>query len=189
MGNPGPRYEATRHNVAWWLLDHLKRRWSATPFQEEDLWLRARADVAEAGEVWLVKPLTYVNRSGIAVRALTAVDSFDLGRDLLVVVDEVALEPGRARFRARGSAGGHNGLASVEMALGTREYSRLRIGVGSAPPGVHRADWVLSGFEDPADEDAVLDLLPALGAGVEAWARQGIETAMNDYNAQLGSRG
>lgn len=171
--------------MGWWLLDLLKRRWSATPFQEEDLWLRSPAELSGVGQIWLVKPLVFMNRSGIAVRALLDSTPLDLQLDLLIVVDDVALDPGRPRFRARGSAGNHNGLQSVENALGTREYSRLRIGVGRAPPGVAQTDWVLSEFEDPADENAVLDVLPCLAEGVEVWARQGIEMAMNRYNAPL----
>ncbi len=135
------------------------------------------------GEVLLVKPVTYVNRSGVAVRLLTEWEALDIEEDLLVVVDDTALEPGRPRFRARGSAGGHNGLASIEAALGTRDYPRLRIGVGGPPAGVDSADWVLSEFDDPAAEDAVLASLPRLAEGVELWARQGIEAAMNRYNA------
>jgi PTH1 family peptidyl-tRNA hydrolase len=164
LGNPGARYDATRHNVGWWLVDLLKRRWSATPFQEEDLWLRSRAELAEVGEVWLIKPLTYMNRSGIAVRALLEY---------------------RPRFRARGSAGSHNGLQSIEDVLGTREYARLRIGVGAPPAGIELADWVLSEFDDPEDEDAVLETLPRLTEAVELWAREGVEAAMNRYNAPL----
>ncbi len=123
-----------------------------------------------------------MNRSGLALRTLVEWGSLDLENDVLVVVDDTALEPGRPRFRARGSAGGHNGLESVEQALGTRDYPRLRIGVGAPPPGIDRADYVLSEFDDPADEDAVLEVLPRLVEGVEVWAREGIETAMNRYN-------
>ncbi len=166
-------------------MDLLKRRWSATPFQEEDLWLRSRAELSEVGEVWLIKPLTYMNRSGIAVRALLEYEPLDLEHDVLIVVDDVALEPGRPRFRARGSAGNHNGLQSIEDVLGTREYARLRIGVGAPPAGVELADWVLSEFDDPEDEDAVLELLPRLSEAVELWAREGVEAAMNRYNAPL----
>ena len=160
----------------------MRRRWSATPFQEEELWLRASADVPDAGDVWLVKPLTFMNRSGLAVRALIEWESLDAQRDLLIVVDDTALEPGRIRFRASGSAGGHNGLVSVEEALGSRDYPRLRIGVGAPPPGSDRADWVLSEFNRAADEDAVLDALPRLVEGVEVWLREGTEAAMNRHN-------
>ncbi len=134
------------------------------------------------GEVWLIKPTLYMNRSGIAVRALLESTDLDRSRDLLVVVDDVALEPGRPRFRARGSAGSHNGLQSIENALGTREYARLRIGVGAPSPGIGLTDWVLSEFDDPRDEDAVLAVLARLSEAVEVWAREGIEVAMNRYN-------
>ncbi len=137
--------------------------------------------------IWLVKPTLYMNRSGVAVRALVDSEALDPVRDLLVVVDDVALPPGRPRFRARGSAGNHNGLRSVEEALGTREYARLRIGVGAPPPGADLAEWVLSEFDDPADEEAVLAALPRIADGVEVWAREGIEAAMNRYNAALSS--
>jgi PTH1 family peptidyl-tRNA hydrolase len=166
-------------------VDLLKRRWPATPFQEEDLWLRSTTELSGVGEIWLIKPLTYMNRSGMAVRALLEYTPLDLESDLLIVVDDVALEPGRPRFRARGSAGNHNGLQSVEEVLGTREYSRLRIGVGAPPGGVELADWVLSEFDDPEDEDAVLAVLPHAAEGVAVWAREGIEAAMNKYNAPI----
>jgi PTH1 family peptidyl-tRNA hydrolase len=113
----------------------------------------------------------------------------DAERDLLVVIDDVALEAGCARFRARGSAGGHNGLESVEAALGGQTYGRLRIGVGGRPQSVDLADWVLSEFDDPEDEDAVLELLPELAEAVEIWAREGIEFVMNRFNAKLGAKG
>jgi len=127
-----------------------------------------------------------MNRSGIAVRALVESVDLDLS-DLLVVVDDTALDSGQPRFRAKGSAGSHNGLQSVEDALGTQDYPRLRIGVGAVPPGIGQADWVLSEFDDPADEDAVLKLLPHLAEGVEVWAREGIEIAMNRYNISRSS--
>lgn len=171
--------------MGWWLVDLLRNRWSATPFQEEDVWLRSVAELTGVGAVWLIKPTTYMNRSGIALRRLLEGHELDLTADVLVVVDDVALEPGRPRFRARGSAGSHNGLQSIEDALGTREYSRLRIGVGAPPPGVERTDWVLSEFHDPTHEDAVLAALPRLVEGVEVWAREGIDAAMNRFNVPV----
>jgi PTH1 family peptidyl-tRNA hydrolase len=98
-----------------------------------------------------------------------------------VVVDEVALEPGRARFRPSGSAGGHNGLKSVQAALGTQDYPRLRIGVGAKPPGADLADWVLSS-PPRADRVVIMELLPELVEGVGVWVTEGIEAAMNRYN-------
>lgn len=136
------------------------------------------------GDVWLLKPLTYVNRSGICVAAVVGEQGLQVADDLLIVVDDVALDPGQPRFRERGSAGNHKGLQSVEDALGTREYPRLRIGVGAVPEGIARADWVLSEFDDPDDEDAVLEALAGLAEGVEVWARHGIQQAMNRYNVR-----
>lgn len=179
LGNPGPDYADTRHNVGWWLLDHLASRWKATSF-ERDRSLESASARVGGEEVRLVKPLTYMNRSGLVARALAA--AVDVGRDLLVVVDDAALPPGSARLRAQGSAGGHNGLLSVEGALGTIAYPRLRIGVGTPPPGVDLAEWVLSPFDAADDEEQVLALLPRLAEGVEVWVREGIERAMNVTN-------
>lgn len=179
LGNPGPGYAETRHNVGWWLLDHLAKRWAASPFEPAGAARSARARVGDE-QVLLVKPLTYMNRSGLVARALR--DRLDVGRDLLVVVDDAALPPGRARLRARGSAGGHQGLLSIEGALETQAYARLRIGVGAPPPGTDLADWVLSPFESAEEEAAVRALFPRLAEGVEAWVREGIEPAMTRTN-------
>jgi len=180
LGNPGPEYSTTRHNVGWWLLDRLAEVWGFGRFKKEGPAGIASGRVGEQ-RVRLVKPLTYMNLSGNALSGLRRLNGFDIGRDLLVLVDDVALEPGRARFRPGGSAGGHNGLKSVEAALGTREYPRLRIGVGQKPAGADLARWVLASLP-PADRRAVLDLLPELVEGVELWLREGTEAAMNRYN-------
>ncbi len=183
LGNPGPEYEATRHNVGWWVVEALRRAWAFPAFQARGV---ARFSDGEPpgrpGEpVVLVEPLTYMNRSGTAVAPLARLSGFEVGRDLLVVVDDVNLAVGRTRLRPAGSAGGHNGLASVEAALGTRAYARLRVGVGGKPPGESLSDWVLSPL--PAeDEDTVLGLLPELVTCVEAWLDQGAEAAMQRCN-------
>ncbi|HEX6938383.1 MAG TPA: aminoacyl-tRNA hydrolase [Longimicrobiales bacterium] len=180
LGNPGAEYEATRHNVGWWLLDRLAEAWRFGAFRREG---RARITAGRIGDhaVRLVKPMTYMNRSGAAVAPLRSLPDFDPGRDLLVVVDDVALDVGRVRFRPRGSAGGHNGLRSVEAALGTRDYARLRIGVGAPPVGTDLADWVLS-RPSREDEERLLALLPALTEAVRVWVEEGIEAAMNRFN-------
>lgn len=180
LGNPGPEYSATRHNVGWWLLDALAGAWGLGRFRRE----KESAVAAGRVEPWsvrLVKPLTYMNLSGRVVAPLRRMNSFDVTRDLLVVVDDVALPPGRVRFRPDGSPGGHNGLKSIEAALGTRDYPRLRIGVGGPPPGADMAEWVLS---PPSSEDrqAILDLVPDLTGGVSTWMNEGIEAAMNRFN-------
>lgn len=131
--------------------------------------------------VRLVKPLTYMNRSGWALAPLLRWADFQLERDLLVVVDDAALPVGRLRFRAHGSAGGHNGLKSVQAVLGSSRYARLRIGVGTPPPAADLADYVLSPFP-PEEEEVVLDRLEAVPAAVRLWIEAGIHAAMNRYN-------
>lgn len=180
LGNPGSKYDATRHNVGWWLLDRLCADMRLGPFQRESVALEARGRVGTE-TVLLLKPLTYMNRSGDALAGLGA--DFDFGGDLLVVVDDAALETGRVRFRARGSAGGHNGLKSIESAIGTRNYARLRIGIGMPPNGTDMVDWVLSPFARD-EEEKILEVLPAAADGVRVWLDEGIEAAMNRYNAQ-----
>lgn len=180
LGNPGERYRDTRHNVAWWLADRLVRAWSFPPFRVES---RAAATGGHLGgqRVELRKPLTYVNRSGQAIAPLRD-RGVDPERDLLVLVDDVSLEPGRIRLRARGSPGGHNGLASVERAARTDAYARLRIGVGRpTDERIDLAEWVLSTM--PArEEEQVLAAFDRAADAVECWVAEGIEAAMNRFN-------
>lgn len=180
LGNPGPEYSTTRHNVGWWLADRLAEAWGLGRFRT-----LGNASVA-AGRyqdvrVEVLKPRTYMNRSGAAIAPLRRETGFDIARDLLVVVDDVALEPGRARFRASGSAGGHNGLRSVESVLGTRDYARLRIGVGAKPASMDLADWVLRS-PSKSDRDAIRAILPDLVDCVGVWVHDGVEAAMNGCN-------
>lgn len=181
LGNPGPEYAETRHNAGFLLLDHLARRWGAPAFRRAQ---RARTtQVPVAGRpVVLLKPQTYMNRSGAAVAPLLGNPDFDPTRDLLVLVDDVATPLGRFRLRRTGSSGGHNGLKSIEGVVRTRDYARLRIGVGAKPEGTtDLADHVLA--ELPADELAVVrDLLDPMAEAVECWVAEGIEVAMNRFN-------
>lgn len=133
-------------------------------------------------EVQIVKPQTYMNRSGAALAPLRDEPGFDPMNDLLVLVDEVALPVGRFRLRARGSAGGHNGLRSIEGALRTQDYPRLRIGVGPLPPEYDdMADFVLDPFA--ADEVRELQaLLDPMAEAVDCWLDEGIDPAMNRFN-------
>jgi peptidyl-tRNA hydrolase, PTH1 family len=180
LGNPGPEYDATRHNVGWWVADRLAYDWSFPTFHRDGRALVSEGRVGEA-EVRLMKPTTYMNRSGLAVRALVALEEFDPSEDLLVVVDDAALDVGRVRFRPDGSPGGHNGLKSVSGALQSNAYARLRIGVGKKPEGMDLADWVLAPMEEE-DEDVVVALLPDLTEAVETWVSEGVEAAMSRFN-------
>ncbi len=180
LGNPGPEYDATRHNVGWWVVDRLAYDWQMPPFERRRWALVTEGEVAKR-PVRLVKPTTYMNRSGLALRVLRDLEDFDPSQDLLVVVDDAALDVGRIRFRPGGGTGGHKGLRSISDALRSDAYGRLRVGVGLAPDGVDLADWVLSPMPQE-DEDIVVGLLPELTEGVEVWLSEGIEAAMNRFN-------
>ena len=113
LGNPGARYDATRHNVGWWVVDRLTYDWKLGPFRRDGVALVADGTVV-GHAVQLLKPLTYMNRSGAALATSSGWEELEPARDLLVVVDDAALDVGRVRLRPRGGAGGHNGLKSVE---------------------------------------------------------------------------
>ena len=181
LGNPGPEYDDTRHNAGFRLADRLADRWQIGPFKRND---RAR----EARGTWqhhsisVMKPQTYMNRSGAALAPLRSLPDFDPSRDLLILVDDVALPLGRFRLRGAGSAGGHNGLRSVEGALQRQDYARLRIGVGPVPPELDDlADYVLDRF-GPEELETLNQLLDPMSEAVECWLENGIEKAMTQYN-------
>ena len=166
------------------MIDNVATAWRVPGFRRER---RARVTSGRHGDydVGLIKPHTYMNRSGAALAPLTADPEFDASRDLLVLVDDAALPLGRFRLRARGSAGGHNGLKSIQGALRSQEFARLRIGVGPVPTlADDLADFVLEPMS--ADDDAALeDMLDPLTEAVDCWVSQGIDTAMNRFNRSL----
>jgi len=184
LGNPGREYAATRHNVGWWLIDHLADVWHFDRWKKDGDSLVANGTV-NGTKARLVKPQTFMNLSGQALKNYVRRPFWSAPKDLLVVVDEVQLPVGRYRIRARGSAGGHNGLKSVEQALGTQDYARLRIGVGPSEErkGIYKdlADFVLAPFARD-ERDDVLALLPQLTATTETWLSEGVEKAMNLHN-------
>jgi PTH1 family peptidyl-tRNA hydrolase len=189
LGNPGRQYEATRHNVGWWLLDHLAGVWRFDGWRRDGEAMVTTATVHGA-RVRMIKPLTYMNLSGSVLRSYLRRSLWSAATDLLVVVDEVALPVGRYRIRPRGSAGGHNGLKSVEQAIGNQEYARLRVGVGPSEErrGIYEdlADFVLAPFARDERQD-VLALMPSLQDAVDIWMREGIEQAMNAHNRRPSS--
>jgi len=184
LGNPGREYAATRHNVGWWLIDHLADVWHFDGWKKDDNSHIANGTVGGV-KVRLVKPQTYMNLSGQALKNFVRRPFWSPAKDLLVVVDEVQLPVGRIRIRPRGSAGGHNGLKSIERALDTQEYGRLRIGVGPSEErkGIYKdlADFVLAPFAKDEKED-ILALMPQLTSTVETWLTDGAEKAMNLHN-------
>jgi PTH1 family peptidyl-tRNA hydrolase len=180
LGNPGPDHDAMRHNVGWWVVDRLAYDWGFDLFKREGRAFVTEGTVDET-PVRLMKPTTFMNRSGLSLRPLQSLESFHPAEDLLVVVDDAALDVGRVRFRPEGGAGGHNGLKSISGALQSNDYARLRIGVGLKPDSADLSDWVLSEMPEQ-DEDAVVALLPELTQAVELWISEGSEAAMNHFN-------
>jgi peptidyl-tRNA hydrolase, PTH1 family len=181
LGNPGPEYDETRHNAGFRLADHLAARWRLPGFTRGE---QARQTEGLRGELTIrvLKPQTYMNRSGAALAPLRALPDFDPAADLLILVDDVALPLGTFRLRGAGSTGGHNGLKSIEGALQRQDYARLRIGVGPVPPGlVDLADFVLSPFE-PEEGQTLAELLDPMSEAVESWLDEGIERAMTRFN-------
>lgn len=180
LGNPGSEHRDARHNAGWWLADQLLRRWGGGRFRARGA--TAWAEAPSRPDVEIHKPLTYMNRSGEAVTALLAARRFEPRADMLVLVDDVALPPGRFRVRGRGRPGGHNGLASISAALGHDAYARLRLGVGRPPDArIDLAAWVLAGMP-AADEEAALAAFPQAAAAVEYWLEHGTEATMNRFN-------
>jgi peptidyl-tRNA hydrolase, PTH1 family len=178
LGNPGKKYAGTRHNVGFAVVDALAEGPGVSGFQSRfDAQL---AEWLENGEkILLVKPETFMNLSGRAVRQ--AVDFYQLPlTDLLVVCDDINLPLGKLRFRARGTHGGHNGLRDIQNHLGTTAFHRLRIGVDS-PPEEGTVDHVLGRFK-PSERPVIEEALERSVQAVVHWVGQGIESCMNQYN-------
>lgn len=180
LGNPGPRYRATYHNVGFDVVDEIARRHGASFGSSPAEALAARLR-RPGGDVLLVKPLTFMNLSGRAVGDLQRYYRVDPG-SLLVIVDDVNLPAGRVRLRARGSAGGHNGLKSIIGGIGTDAFPRLRVGVGRGDPRRDLSDHVLARV--PADERQALQEAVVLAAdAAECFVEAGVLEAMNRFNA------
>jgi PTH1 family peptidyl-tRNA hydrolase len=178
LGNPGREYERTRHNAGWMVVDELARRHDGS-FRS-----KFSGQLAEVRDherrLALLKPETYMNISGRSVSAAARFFKVDPG-ELLVVHDDVDLEPGRLQARSGGGLAGHNGLRSIADDLGTQDFLRLRVGVGRPQRGDRRpvADYVLSPFEQEID---VEELVARAADAVEAIARDGLEAAQSRYN-------
>ncbi|MBW3541594.1 MAG: aminoacyl-tRNA hydrolase [Planctomycetes bacterium] len=180
LGNPGPAYRKTRHNVGFEVVAELTRRHGgASPSVRYDAEI---VEIFDGGEkVLLVAPQTYMNESGRAVAPLVSWYQLPL-ENLLVVCDDLNLPCGRLRLRGSGSDGGQKGLRSIIQRLGSEEFARLRIGIGRPPGRMAATDYVLGRFTSEQREE--IDHVLALAAdGVERWLREGLDAAMNAVNA------
>ena len=195
LGNPGAQYVATRHNIGFEVVDRLAaklgwigraddfNRLAKTKFAGLTLDGVVSRTAGEAEKLLLLKPTTYMNRSGEAVAA--AMNFFQLSpSDIMIVLDDLALPCGRLRLRASGSSGGHNGLRDIEAAIGTSDYPRLRIGIDPAPPPIKGKDYVLGRFTDE-QRKAVDPAIDRATGAIMTWIDKGIETAMNQFNVVM----
>lgn len=182
LGNPGRRYEQTRHNLGFVVVEQLVDRFSAEEPREAfdaRIWQGRRGEPGQ--KLLLLQPQTYMNRSGRSVGA--AMRFYKVPpENLLVVMDDLDLQPGQVRVRASGSPGGHKGLADIQRALGTDEVPRLRIGIGSAPPPMEAADYVLMKIEDEDQRALYAEAVETAARAAEAWVTRGVRWVMDRYN-------
>ena len=181
LGNPGKEYENTRHNIGFDVIDRLAEEENIAVMESKHKALIGKGYVA-GQKVILAKPQTFMNLSGESIRE--AVDYYKIDpQDIIVIYDDISLDPGQLRIRLKGSAGGHNGIKNIIAHLGTQEFPRIKVGVGAKPPKMDLADYVLSRFG--AEEQKIMD--EAFGEAAEAAVMMmttGAERAMNHYNAK-----
>jgi PTH1 family peptidyl-tRNA hydrolase len=185
LGNPGTRYESTRHNIGFAVVDRLAAGCRDARFQARFDGLLADAEL-DFHRVLLLKPQTFMNLSGRAVQQVTAFFKID-PVDVLVVCDDLSLPLGKLRIRAGGSDGGQKGLRDIAQQLGTDQFPRLRIGIGERGP-IDASDFVLSRFR-PSEQPAIDDALIAATQAVAVWASQGVAATMNRFNGPADAGG
>lgn len=181
LGNPTREYDKTRHNAGFSVIDVLADKYGIDVSDRKHKALCGKG-VIEGEKVLLLKPQTFMNLSGESIRE--AVDYYKIDpEDLIVIYDDISLDPGQLRIRLKGSAGGHNGIKNIIAHLGTQEFPRIKVGVGAKPPKMDLADYVLGRFS--AEEQKVMDeaFIEAAEAAV-MMMRDGAERAMNHYNAK-----
>jgi PTH1 family peptidyl-tRNA hydrolase len=184
LGNPGAQYARTRHNAGFLLVEKLAERWRANWVLEKKFNARVARTESSAARTILCQPQTYMNSSGETVGALSAFYRIAHSR-LLVAVDDADLPFGAIRLKPNGSSGGHHGLESIETHLGTRDYPRLRIGIGRTDGAREITNYVLGRFS--AGEAALADKILTVACDqVECWLSAGIQKAMNQFNGAVG---
>lgn len=180
LGNPGKEYARTRHNAGFLTVGVLAQRWRVPLKKDRSTFSLTGSATVARQRVVLAEPVTYMNLSGIALNALRAAYKFGLS-DILVVCDDLDLSSGTLRVRERGSTAGHHGLQSVASALGTKDFCRLRIGIGRPPEGTDPAEYVLSDFSR-TESETLAETVSRAGDCCELWVAEGIVECMNAYN-------
>ena len=183
LGNPGSRYEKTRHNCGFEAIDLLAEHCGIS-LKDRKFKSLCGNGVIDGQKVLLMKPLTYMNLSGEAVQAAAAFYKIDPAKELIVLYDDISLEPGQPRVRAKGSAGGHNGIRSIIRMLGTEQFLRVKIGTGAKPADMDLADYVLGRIplSERADMAAAFDR--ASKAAVDL-VTEPLDRVMNEYNRKI----
>jgi len=182
LGNPGKKYENTRHNVGFMAIDALAEKYGISISEKKHKAL-CGSGVIEGMKVLLVKPQTYMNLSGESVAEVLNFYKLDPEEEMLVIYDDISLAPGNIRIRKKGSAGGHNGIKSLIAHAGTQGFMRIKIGVGEKPSGWDLADYVLGHF---SEEDTVKlkEIMPDVIQAAVLMTQGDVQKAMNDYNAK-----
>ncbi len=179
LGNPGSKYTETRHNIGFWSIDRIATEHSIDVSARNKATVVGEGTIAEQ-RVVLVRPRTFVNRSGEAARYLLARYRIPPEK-LLIIYDDINLPLGRLRLRARGTAGGHNGIKSIIEALGTEDFPRMRIGIGRPSAGQDQISYVI-GAMSPEERKVADEMLERVDQAVSAILTDGIDTAMNRFN-------
>ena len=180
LGNPGKQYENTRHNVGFDAVDLLVDEYRVPSSGKQHKAMYGKGVIA-GQKVILAKPLTYMNLSGESVRALVDYYKIDPEEELIVIYDDISLEPGKIRIRKKGSAGGHNGIKNIIAHLGTQEFPRIKVGVGAKPPRMDLADYVLGRFS-AEDRRVMEEAFKTAAKAAQVMITDGAEAAMNQFN-------
>ena len=180
LGNPTKEYDNTRHNIGFAAIDALADKYGISVSDMKNKALMGKG-VINGNKVMLLKPLTYMNLSGEAIRAAVDYYKIDEKSELIVIYDDISLDPGQLRIRLKGSAGGHNGIKNIIAHLGTQEFPRIKVGVGNKPPRMDLADYVLGRF--PKEERGLMeDAFKEAAEAVEVMIKEGAGIAMNRFN-------
>ncbi len=183
LGNPGKEYTGTRHNIGFEVIETLAGQEGIRVLERKHKAMVGRGYIG-GQKVILARPQTYMNLSGESVRELVDYYKIDEKEELIIISDDVSLEPGQLRIRKKGSAGGHNGLKSIIQHLGHDEFQRVKMGVGEKPKGYDLADYVLGHFT--GDEKKLMEKAAAEAAdAIRMMLREGADAAMNRYNQKV----
>lgn len=180
LGNPGLKYAKTKHNIGFMVVDELANRYNID-FNIKKGQALCGQGVIEGQKVLLVKPQTFMNLSGESIASLANFYKIDVTSELIVIYDDITLEPGNIRVRKKGSAGGHNGMKNIIKLISTEEYMRVRTGIGAKPEKMDLAAYVLAPFEKAVIPDIEVGIERAANATVKILT-DGIESTMNEYN-------